>query len=77
MCRETLRTVGSILTDIAEIKSPHVSPKAIGSKHVIESVQIRIGNLRGGKRKRAKSVTSVTKKTKKTKLAPVLKRNIY
>ena len=34
-----LRTGGKILTDIAEIKSPEVSPKDIMSRHVTESVQ--------------------------------------
>jgi len=33
MCRETLRTGGKILTDIAENKSPEVCPKDIVSTH--------------------------------------------
>ena len=48
-----LLTGGKILTDIAENKSPQLSPKDIVSKHVTKSVQILIGNLRGGGRKRA------------------------
>jgi hypothetical protein len=51
--RQMLRTGGKILTDIAENRSPEVSPKDIVSKHVTESVQNLIGNLRGGGRKRA------------------------
>jgi len=73
-CRETLRTGGKILIDIAEYESPELSPKDIVSKHVTESVQNVIGSLRGGGRKRARS--SVTKKTKKAKLARVIKRDI-
>ena len=48
-----LRSGGKILTDIAENRSPEVSPKDIVSKHVTQSVQNLIGNLRGGGRKRA------------------------
>ena len=60
--RETLRTGGKILTEIAGNNSPKLSPKVIVSKHLTESVQILIGTLRGGGRKRARGVTSVTKK---------------
>jgi len=74
--RETLRTGGKILTDIAENKSPEVKPKVIVSKHVTESVQNPIGNLRSGWRKRARGVTSLTKKRKKAKRAHVIKRDI-
>jgi hypothetical protein len=74
--RETLRTGGKILTDIAENKSPELSLKEIVSKHVTESVQNLIGNLRGGGRKRARAVSSVTKKRKKAKRARVIKRDI-
>ena len=42
-------------------------------KHVTESVQILIGNLRGGERKRARGVTSLTKNRRKTKRARVIK----
>jgi hypothetical protein len=51
-----LRTRGMILTDIAENKSPEVSPRDILSKHVTESLQYLIGNLRGVGRKRARVV---------------------
>jgi len=74
--RETLRTGGKILTDIGENKSTEVSPKDIVSKHVTESVQNLLGNLRGGGRKRARGVTCVTKKRKKAKRACVMKRDI-
>ena len=73
---ETLRTGGKILTDIAENKSPKLSPKDIVSKHVKESVQNLIGNFRGGGRKRARGVSSVMKKRKKAKRARVIKRDI-
>jgi hypothetical protein len=59
--REALRTGGKILTDIAENKSPELSPKYM-SKHVTESVQNRIGYLRGGGCKRARVVSSVKRK---------------
>ena len=74
--RETLRTGGNILTDIAENKSPELSPNDIGSKHVTESMQNLIGNVRGGGCKRARGVPSVTKKRKKAKCARVIKRDI-
>ena len=77
MCRETLSTGGKILTDIAVNKSPEVSPKVIVSKHVTETVQNLIGNLRGGVRKRDRRVTSVTLKRKKAKRARVVKRDIF
>ena len=77
--RETLRNVGKILSDIAENKSSAFSPKDIVSKHVTESVENLIGNLRGGGRKRARGVAKVTSVTKrgKVKLARVIKRDIY
>jgi hypothetical protein len=71
-----LRTGGKILTDIAENKSPEVSPKDIMSKHVTESVENLICNLRAGGHKRARGVASVTKIRKKAKWARVIKRDI-
>ena len=68
--RETLRTGGKILTDTAENRSPELSPKDI-SKHVTESVQNLIGNLRGGGRKRARGISR-----KKAKRAHVMNRDI-
>ena len=44
--RETLRTGGKILTDIAE-KSPEVRPRDIVSMHVNESAQKLMNKLRG------------------------------
>ena len=75
--RETLPTGGKILTDIAANRSPELIPKDILSKHMTESVQKIIGNLRGGVRKRARGVSSVTKKRKKAKRARVIKRDIF
>jgi hypothetical protein len=76
--RETLRTGGKILTDIALNKSLELSPKDIVSKHVNESVQNLIGILRGDVgRKRARGVSSVTKKRKKAKRARVINRDIF
>ena len=74
--RETLRTGGKILTDIAENKSPEVRPRGIVSKHVTESVQNLISNLRGGGSKLARGVTSVTKKSMRSKRARVIKTDI-
>ena len=45
---ETLRTAGRILADIAEKKSPELNTKDIVPKHVKESVQNVIDNVRGG-----------------------------
>jgi hypothetical protein len=79
VCRETLRTGGKILNDIAENKSPEVSPKDNVSKHVTESVQNLIGNLRGGWRKRNTGVVKFTsmKKRKMAKRTRVIKRDIF
>ena len=72
--RETLRTGGKILIDIAENKSPEISPKCIVSKHINNSVQNLIGNVRGMGRKSVRiSVTSVKKNAK---VALVIKRGI-
>jgi len=72
VCRETLRTGGKILTHIAENSSPELSLKDIVSKHLTESVQNLIGNLRGGGRKRARGVSK--KKDNRTR---VIKREIF
>ena len=77
LCRETLSTGGTILTDIAENNTSEVSPKDIVSIHVAESVQNVIGNLSGDGGKLAKVVTSVTKKRRKAKRARVIKRDIF
>jgi hypothetical protein len=65
----TLRTGGKILTDIAENRSPELSPKVIVSKHVTESVQNLKIYLRG---KRTRRVSR-----KKAKRARVIKRDIF
>jgi len=67
-----LRTGSKILTDIAENRSPELSPKYIVSKHVTESVQNLIGNLCGGGRKRTRGVSR-----EMAKLARVIKRDIF
>jgi hypothetical protein len=58
-----------MLKDIAENKSPELSPKDIVSIHVTESVQNLIGNLRDGGRKRTTGVSR-----KKAKRAYVIKK---
>ena len=73
---ETLRTGGKFLTDIAENRLHELSPKDIVCKHVTDSVQNLIGNLRGGGRKRARGVLSLTKKRNKAKRARVIKIDI-
>jgi len=67
VCLESLRTGGKILTEIVENKPPGVSPKVIESKHMTESSQNLIGNLRvpGRKRVRVGKVQS-GKKAKRT-----------
>lgn len=74
--RETLRTGGKILTDIAD-KQPNVKVRDIVSKHVSDTTQGLITKLRGGglKRKRAASVKKTKKKT--SKMAKVIKRDIF
>ena len=67
-----MRTGGKILTDIAENKSPELSPKDIVSKHVTESVQNLMGNLRGGGPKQTSGVSR-----KKAKRARVIKMDIF
>ena len=71
MVRETR---GKILTDMAENKSPEVSPNDIVSKSVTGSVQNLIGDLRGGGRKRNKGIAKVpsVKKRKKSKRARII-----
>jgi hypothetical protein len=72
MDRETLRTGGNILADIAENRTPELSLKYIVSKHVTESVQHLIGNLRGGGRKRTRGVSR-----EMAKPARVIKRYMF
>jgi hypothetical protein len=55
--RETLRTGGKILTDIAKNNSPDISARDIVSKHVTESTQTLIRKLLGRGRKRVGDAT--------------------
>ena len=63
MARDTLRTGGKILTDIAE-RSPIVAASAgeTVSKNVTESAKILISKLRGRGRKRAREAVGGKKK---------------
>jgi hypothetical protein len=75
--RETLRTGGKILTDIAD-KEPSVKVRDIVSKHVSDTTKGLVTKLRGGgglKRKRASTKTK--KKTVSSKRAKVIKRDIF
>jgi len=80
--RETLRTGGKILADIAE-RSPTDTTTAgdIVSKHVTESAQKLISKLRGRGRKRAhaEAVAGGKKRRKEPKRAPrkIIKRDIF
>jgi hypothetical protein len=67
--RETLRTGGKILSDIAVNKSPDVSAGDIVSKYVKESAQNLIGKLRGRGRKRPSSSSASASKKKRKKPA--------
>jgi len=75
--RETLRTGGRVLQDIAENKSPDVSARDIVSRHLGEVTQNLIGKLRGKgrKRKRLTNRSPSKKKSKKAKLS--IKRDIF
>jgi hypothetical protein len=76
--RETLRTGGKILTDIAENKSHDVSAGDIVSKYVTESAQKLFGTLRGRGRKRPAATASKKKnKPAGAKRARVIKRDIF
>ena len=63
--RETLRTGGKILQDIADNSSPDVKARDIVSKHIGESTRNLIGKLRGKGRKRKRHTSSSPSKTKK------------
>jgi len=65
LARETLRTVGDILTDTR--RSPDENPRDEVSRHVKETVQNLIGKLRGRGRKR-KGVVKGKKGSKKSRL---------
>jgi len=63
--RETLRTGGKILQDIADNSSPDVKAHDIVSKHIGETTRNLIGKLRGKGRKRKRHTSSSPSKTKK------------
>ena len=71
--RETLRTGGKILSDIAENRSDEVNAKDIISRHVSDSTQNLINKLRGRGQKRRR----VTKKRKPNEKAKIIKRDIF
>jgi hypothetical protein len=75
MGRETLRTGGRILSDIAENTSPELGVRDIVSRRFTESAQNLIKNL-GGKGRKRKRVTT-KKKQKPKKKAKVIKRDIF
>jgi hypothetical protein len=72
--RETFRTGGKILADMAENTSPDVSTKDIESKHVSESAKNLIVKLRDRCRKR---LTAKSKKQENKKPTTRIKREIF
>ena len=68
VCGETLRTGGKILTNIVENKSPELSAGFIVSKHVTNSVQNLIGNLRGCGGKLVRRGVKCVNKTKRARV---------
>jgi len=72
--RETLRTGGNILTDIARSSSDQ-NPRDIVSRHVIESTQNLIAKLRGRGRKRKRNGKTV--KPRASKKPRLTKRDIF
>jgi hypothetical protein len=76
--RESLRTGGRILTDMAD-RSPGVSSHDIITKHIGETTQNLIGKLRGKGRKRKSSATPKRKKQgpKRKKIKTPTKRDIF
>jgi hypothetical protein len=76
--RETLRTSGKILTNIAENKSPDVSAGDIVSRHVSESAQnLIIRLLCRGRKRPADAASKKKKKPAGAKRARVIKRDIF
>jgi hypothetical protein len=72
--RQTLRTVGELLSDMAENTSPDVSAGDIVCRLVSESAQNLIGKLRGRGRKRP---AAKSKKKKNKMPAKRIKRDIF
>jgi hypothetical protein len=80
--RETLRTGGKILADMADNTAPDVSAKDIVSKHVSASAQTLINKLRGRGRGRKRPAAAVaaaarSKKQKMKSAAKRIKRDIF
>jgi hypothetical protein len=63
--RETMRTGGKILSDLADNTSPNVKPADIVSKRLSESAQNVIGRVLRGRGKKRKRNTSALRKNKK------------
>ncbi len=71
--RETLRTCGRILSNLADNTAGDVKPRHIIAKHVCDSAQMLIHKLRGKSRKRSAAL----KKKLKAKTAKTTKRDIF
>ena len=75
--RETLRTGGKVLQDIAENRSPDVSTRDIVSKHLGEATKNLIGKLRGKGRKRKRQSSRSPSKKRRMKAKFGIKRDIF
>ena len=78
--RETLRTGGRILSNLADNTAGDVKPRHIIAKHVGDSAQTLIQELRGKGRKRSASPRSrglPPKKKARPKAAKITKRDIF
>ncbi len=78
--RETLRTGGRILSDLADNTAGDVKPRHIIAKHVSDSAQTLIQKLRGKGRKRPAAPRSrglPPKKKARPKVAKTTKRDIF
>ena len=77
--RETLRTGGRILSDLADNTAGDVKPRHIIAKHVVDSAQTLIEKLRGKGRKRPAALRSrglPSKKKARPKTAKTTKRDM-
>ena len=76
--RETLRTGGKILSDLADYTTTDVKPRHIIAKHVNDSAQNLIQKLRGKGRKRSTKLKSrgIPPKKKAKKVVKSTKRDI-
>ena len=76
--RETLRTGGRILSDLADNTAGDVKPQHIIAKHVSDSAQTLIQKLRGRVRKRAQPLSrGLPPKKARTNSATTTKRDIF